>query len=139
MSVKQRLKKYVSYIGMSERQFALSIGVSAGYINAISKSIQPDKLSSITVKYPELNPIWLMTGDGEMLLNMEEKEIETTPSPSVLLEAREKYDIKEERLLSIIESQQRTIENLSETSKKSFARMEENVTCAAAAGSDLKK
>ena len=73
MSVKERLRKYIKYVGISERQFCLSIGVSTGYVNAISKSIQPDKLSSISINYPELNPLWLMTGDGEMLLMPEKR------------------------------------------------------------------
>ena len=52
---------------MSARQFSLSIGVSPGYVNSISKSIQPDKINRITEQYPELNMSWLLTGDGEML------------------------------------------------------------------------
>lgn len=75
MSVKQRLKEYVSYKKLSDRQFSLSIGVSAGYINSISKSIQPDKLNSISVQYPDLNTDWLLTGNGEMLKNSDKKSI----------------------------------------------------------------
>ena len=37
------------------------------YVNSIRTSIQPDKMKSIGEKFPDLNPIWLLTGDGEML------------------------------------------------------------------------
>lgn len=67
MSVKQRLIEYINYRGISARQFSISIGASAGYVNSISKSIQPDKLSRISIKFPDLNTGWLLTGEGEML------------------------------------------------------------------------
>ena len=31
------------------------------------KSIQPDKIKSIAIEFPELNTEWLLTGEGEML------------------------------------------------------------------------
>lgn len=145
MTVKERLKKFVEYKKISDRQFSLSIGVSAGYVNSISKSVQPEKLSRITATYPELNPIWLLMGDGEMLLT-EKKEpqevvyIPSVPSPSEILEElRENYIVKEERLLTIIESQQEVIRNQSELMKKIAVRPEGNVICADAAGSDFKR
>lgn len=67
MTVKQRLVEYINYRGISARQFSITIGASAGYVNSISKSIQPDKLSRISVEFPDLNTGWLLTGEGEML------------------------------------------------------------------------
>ena len=69
MGVKERIKDFIKYKGISERAFCISIGVSISYVNSIRKSIQPDKMKTITMVYPELNPIWLMTGDGEMILS----------------------------------------------------------------------
>ncbi|MBS7343887.1 MAG: hypothetical protein KIH02_12315 [Parabacteroides sp.] len=31
------------------------------------KSLQPDKIKSIAMNYPDLNTDWLITGEGEML------------------------------------------------------------------------
>lgn len=67
MTVKERLVAYIKFKGLSARQFSISIGVSAGYVAAISQSIQPDKLSRISTQYPDLNTEWLLTGEGEML------------------------------------------------------------------------
>lgn len=68
MSVKQRLKDYLKERGVSERAFGKKVGVSGSYVNSIRTSVQPDKLKAITDAYPDLNPIWLLTGAGEMLL-----------------------------------------------------------------------
>jgi transcriptional regulator with XRE-family HTH domain len=67
MTVKERIKEFIKYKGITERAFCLSIGVSFSYVNSIRKSIQPDKMKIIAEVYPELNPIWLITGDGDML------------------------------------------------------------------------
>jgi hypothetical protein len=68
MCVKERLREFIKFRKISERAFCERIGgVSFSYVNSIRKSIQPDKLKRITNAFPELNPIWLMTGDGEML------------------------------------------------------------------------
>ena len=67
MSVKERLREFIKYKEISERQFCRKIGVSGSYVNSMRTSIQPDKLKSISEQYPELNPIWLITGEGEML------------------------------------------------------------------------
>ena len=66
-TVKERIRLFIRYLGISERQFCLSIGASPAFVANIVKSIQPDKINSITKQYPELNAGWLMTGKGEML------------------------------------------------------------------------
>ena len=117
-TLKERLKFFVSNLGISEREFCRSIGVGSAYIASIKKSIKADKLDAITKRYPELNPIWLMRGTGEMYSGaaplprtLPEPEPVALPSEmlaDLLAEARK----EKARLLSIIESQQRTIENL---------------------------
>lgn len=67
MAVKERLKSYLKSKKISERDFATSIEVSSGYVSAISKSIQPDKLKRISMQFPDLNISWLMNGEGQML------------------------------------------------------------------------
>jgi hypothetical protein len=69
MGVKERVKEFIKYKGITERAFCASIFVSFSYVNSIRKSIQPDKMKTITKVYPELNPVWLMTGDGDMILS----------------------------------------------------------------------
>ncbi len=67
MTVKERIREFIKYKGLSERKFCLSIDVSAAFVNSIVKSIQPDKVERIALQYPELNITWLLTGKGEMI------------------------------------------------------------------------
>lgn len=67
MSVKERIKVFCKAEGMPISAFESSIGVSNGYVNAISKSIGIDRLNIIIEKYSNLNIEWLLTGKGEMI------------------------------------------------------------------------
>lgn len=67
MSVKERLTEYLRTKKISKSAFGRDIGVSSAYIASIRKSIQPDKLQRIALKYPDLNTVWLLIGEGEML------------------------------------------------------------------------
>lgn len=130
-SVKERLKEFIKAEGISEREFCRRVGVGSAYIQSIRKSIMPDTLQQITIQFPRLNPLWLLLGEGEMLMPEAKPEAEAPEiRPSEML-AKLLDEAKEEkaRLLSIIESQQRimesqqrTIENLTELSKKANAR-----------------
>ena len=54
---------------MSINKFEKECGLSTGYIKNMRKSVSPDKLQSIVQKFPDLNPGWLMAGEGNMLKN----------------------------------------------------------------------
>lgn len=132
-SVKERLKAFINYLNISEREFCRVIGVGSAYVASIKKSIKADKLKAITEQYPELNPIWLIRGQGNMLLNGEAKVEPVTPtllSAEMLAKLLEDANKEKARMLSIIESQQRTIEQLTELNKKANAQPEENAGCA---------
>ena len=99
MTVKQRIIQYVEYRKISARKFSVSIGASPGYVNAISKSIQPDKLSRISELYPDLITECLMTGKGSMLKS------ENTEIPAYEIEQPDLNftNMDLQRLLSAIE------------------------------------
>lgn len=66
-TVKERLIAFISYLGMSKNAFENACGLSTRYVSNISASVSPDKLKRISLKFPELNVEWLLTGQGEML------------------------------------------------------------------------
>lgn len=66
-TVKQRLIAFIQFLGMSKNAFENACGLSTRYVSNISSSISPEKLKMITLKFPELNAGWLLTGEGEML------------------------------------------------------------------------
>lgn len=67
MTVKERLILFIKHLNIGQAAFEKRVGLSNGYVNNIRKSIQPDKLQKISLIFTELNPGWLMTGEGEML------------------------------------------------------------------------
>lgn len=136
MSVKERIKQYINYKGISTRQFTISIGVSPSYVSNMNKSIQPDKLDSIAKHYPDLNTGWLMTGEGQMIK-------EDAPLNNVLVNdtvevAAEAWLIIKQQAESLA-SKDRQVEELINLLKKANAPKEGSVICANASGFGLEK
>lgn len=71
-------------MGVSERQFEMSIGVSNGYINKAPRTLSNEMALRIIEKFPKFNKTWLILGEGDMYVS------------------RNKYDIKEEVLGSAL-------------------------------------
>lgn len=73
-----RLIQFIKFSGLSARQFDLSIGAGNGYTLRMQKnnaSIGSDVIENIIKTYPELNLVWLITGEGEMLKTDEKEPI----------------------------------------------------------------
>lgn len=68
-TVKDRLIAFLEEKGINKSEFGRRIGVSSAFITSMRKSIQPDKVRSIKEQFPDLNIEWLLTGEGEMLLD----------------------------------------------------------------------
>lgn len=145
MSVKQRLIDYLKEKHIKGVTFTSEIGVSKGYIGAISKSIGNDVLNSISIHYPDLNIEWLLTGDGDMLKQNRRNEEKIAgkdsesdsngvgePTPGYGSKRGGEVSIPREilELLNMqaetIRSQQRTIEKLEAENKKTSARQADN-------------
>lgn len=123
-TVKQRLLEFIAYKGISVRSFERECGLSYGYVNNMRVSIQPEKLTNIARCFPELNAGWIITGDGEMIRKNEEPQ-QVASSGVLPLSIDGSFLERENRLLSIIESQQKTIEKLTDlaSSKKQAGRV----------------
>lgn len=67
LSVKQRLKDFIKSENISITKFETSINASNGYVNSISKGIGKDKLEKIIEVYPNLDVVWLLTGESQSL------------------------------------------------------------------------
>ena len=99
--MKDRLKKIIAEMGINQGDFAKQIGISSSLLSFIlngQRNINDNVLSAILLGCPNLNPKWLMEGEGEMFLTpllsedyddkqlqlFEEKEeeqpMETTPN-----------------------------------------------------------
>jgi len=94
MPVKQRITDFISYLNLSQGAFEKECGISNGSINNIRVSIGDKNLQKIVLRFPELNPVWLKMGVGEMLLKENENNL-TEPLASDRLP---KYNTKKRAL-----------------------------------------
>lgn len=95
--IKERVLQLVEYKGFSKEGFFAKIGMSSANFRGDARKtpLNSSAIENILAEIPEINLEWLITGQGEMLRS-------TSQELS-----------REDRLLYVIESQQRTIENLS--------------------------
>ena len=68
-TVKQRLTEFYKSIDITKREFERRCGFSNGYMDKLRNSPSPDKMESIYLSFPEINKSWLLTGEGNMLVN----------------------------------------------------------------------
>lgn len=61
-----RIKQIIEYKGISARQFCLKIGVANGFLDKV-KDVGSEKVAKILCAFPEINPEWLLMGEGSML------------------------------------------------------------------------
>lgn len=71
-TVKERLVMFIKNRGLSQKRFEAMVGLSNGYVNNISKGLGASKMAEISLRFPELNQQWLLTGEGDMLIPSEE-------------------------------------------------------------------
>lgn len=75
-TVKSRLLQLLKQKRMSQTEFARLMGVSPTYIGAMRRSIPDARMRRLLEIFPDLNRDWLLFGEGEMLLEEEEAEID---------------------------------------------------------------
>lgn len=74
MKAIERLIQYIDYKGFSNRSFEIQIGLSNGYIGTQLKrnaDLGESILNKILDNCLDINPIWLISGKGEMLRQKE--------------------------------------------------------------------
>ena len=120
--IKERLFNYIDSIELSKKKFCEITGISYGNITgkSVESAIGSDQIVAILVKFPNLNPDWLLLGEGEMI---RKKETESSVSEKMYNELRKEKDelIRENERLKI------SIEQL----KKELARMQLDATASA--------
>ncbi|MCC8186736.1 MAG: S24 family peptidase [Bacteroides sp.] len=67
-TVRERLLHFIKkYLRISVRQFETACGLSNGFVSKNRTVIRPVNVELISKRFPQINPKWLETGEGEML------------------------------------------------------------------------
>jgi len=102
-----RIIEFIDALGMSVRQFDISINAANGYTLRMEKnnaSVGSDVIERIVKKYPRLNLVWLITGEGPMFID----EIKIVQNDSIDIESfineklNEKWSAEKKALLDEI-------------------------------------
>lgn len=81
MSTVKRVKEYIDFKGITNQKLEKEIGYSNGAFATqlkANKSIGSDKLENILTKFTDINPEWLLTGEGNMLREPKDRLIAET-------------------------------------------------------------
>lgn len=117
-SIGYRLQQVIDDKMLSGARFAKEIGVSPQLLNAYLRNDRNPSskvLKLISIRFPEINNRWLLTGEGDM---MENRQPSIFPEWETIGDERNKDSNITSRLLGIIERQQETIDQLSEAVDK---------------------
>lgn len=85
MDIVDRLVAYKNYTGLSNSQFADKAGIPrptlSQFLNGRNKRLSDDLTSKLHQAYPDLNVMWLLFGEGDMVsdANIEFSEGKTDP------------------------------------------------------------
>ena len=68
-TTKERILQFIEYKGISKQSFFKETGLKRGFLDAdkLQTSIPDTFIATIIASYPEINPLWLILGEGPML------------------------------------------------------------------------
>ena len=75
MELADRLKIFISYLGISNQSFEKQCGISGGTVSRLTSKSYRKTFDRISKAFPILNIEWLLTGEGEMLIPREKVQI----------------------------------------------------------------
>lgn len=90
-----RIQYFMLQTGINNNQMTVAAGLSVGLIGRAIKSksgLNSDSIEKILYAYPELNPNWLLTGRGEMLITNKQEEINAKANAKVNAKVASKND-----------------------------------------------
>lgn len=89
-TTKQRILEFIDFKSIKVKDFLELTNIKRGFLDSdkLNSTVSDVFIASIIAKFPEINPIWLITGNGEMILDNElntKREISENHSDAVPL------------------------------------------------------
>lgn len=72
--MKERILQLIEFLGITVQQFELNVGLSNGAVSKMGDNTRRSTLDRISLKYPNVNISWILTGEGDMLNETPSKE-----------------------------------------------------------------
>lgn len=69
MDIKDRLLLFINYKKISVARFEKVSGLSNGYVKNFKGNFSAPKLEGVLRAFPDLSRTWLLSGDGDMIVN----------------------------------------------------------------------
>lgn len=82
--MKERILQLIEFLGITVQQFELNVGLSNGAVSKMGDNTRRSTLDRISIKYPNVNISWILTGEGDMLNETPSKEIGNTPEQHLI-------------------------------------------------------
>lgn len=131
MSVSQRLAQYIIASGLNINQVTVRCRLTPGALNKAikaGKGLHSDTIAAVMREYRDLNPDWLLLGDGEMFRPWTELPIEQdlqNPVVAAVLEQTKKNQADAAKYLASKEGQAKLAQAKEELREKHIAELEE--------------
>ena len=80
--IKERILQIAKKKGVANRKICQKIGLAYGGFTGENKKrpVNSDTIANLLAEYPEVNPRWLLTGQGSMLREQSAPEVAPPPS-----------------------------------------------------------
>ena len=120
--IKERILQIAKKKGITNRKICQKIGLAYGGFTGENKKrpVNSDAIANLLAEYPDVNPRWLLTGQGSMLREQSAPEVAPPPSepafPGFIEKIQDlsvkvgRLEAENEHLRTAIEAKQREIE-----------------------------